>query len=140
MLLEVHEAFDFDIYNDVVRIHQSQRNGIEAGSICALRVIRNATRCWPRLVIVRGLERAGSKRSDCSIPDIDQPNWIRLDEVTRRKLGVRTGSTYEFEIAKVPCLMEFIWAFQSSNPTTRIATQISIATFILGALVGHYWT
>jgi hypothetical protein len=143
MRLQVHEAFDFDIYNDIARIHRSQRTGIEAGSICALRVIRQGARCSARLVLVRGSRDADSKEqlaiSRPTSDTVDQSEWIRLDEMTRRKLGVEKGCSYEFELIRVPAVLHFLWALTSSNPTTRIATQLAIVTFTLGVVIGHLW-
>jgi hypothetical protein len=126
--LEVHEAFDFDIYNDIVRVHKSHRGRIDAGSICGLRVIKNGSRSNPCFVIVRGLQEAEVFQ--------ERADWIRIDEVTRRKLGIVTFARYDFELTKLPWPMHLCWAWTSANPGTRVAIHWAIFTAVISFLLG----
>ena len=68
----------------------------------------------------------------------DEPA-IRLDDVTRGRLGVHTDMTYQFELREGGWIEQFRWAWNASDPAPRIAARLGIlglALGILGAVLG----
>jgi hypothetical protein len=117
--LVVHEAKWRDVYRDVARIHKSKRGSIQSGTICRLYANTKS-----RLVVVRGADKEDSTEEE----------WIRVDEITRDALDLTRYKNYEFQIAPVGRLQQARWAWQASEPATRVAMQISILSFGLGVV------
>jgi hypothetical protein len=126
--LFVKKARSVDVYGDVARIHESQRGGIFAGSICIIRAFsEDRSEIGRHYVVVRGIDADNEpwKRG-----------WILLDETARERLGVAADKTYDFSIVRLRGPLSICWAWHSSNPSTRIATHWTIISLILGGLIG----
>lgn len=117
--LKVHQAKLRDVYRDVARIHEVHRGGIAAGKICELSV--NGKN---RLVVVRGTDGDGPEAR----------GWIRVDEITRENLGLQFGNAYDFELVEAGWWQRLCWAWQASEPGSRIAAQLSIVSLFLGGI------
>ena len=113
----LHQARTEDVYKDTARIHEGKRSGVKSGRIVRL-YVKGAKSV---LVAVRGL--------DCG-----EESWIRLDEVTRERLGIADRKLYsviEVRIRKGHWWESVSWALTASDPAARVS--ILIATF-LGAI------
>jgi hypothetical protein len=100
----------------MVRIPEQFRGGIREGTICRLTVGENTI-----LRSVRGLST-----------EFDQV--IRMDEFTRNRLQVRTDSLATFEIREVGWLGQFLFAWNASEPASRVAARLGILSLVLGLL------
>ena len=123
-LLEVHQSLEKDVFTDTARIHESNRDGVGVGQICKLTV--NGHSWW---IAVRGL--------DVSTQSGNQKNWIRLDEVTRERLGkLALFTSYEFNIEPASVCGRLRWAMTASNPLARLSLGIAIWSTILSTVIG----
>jgi len=126
MKLRVEKASGNDVYRDTIRIPESHRrdaNGlpIPEGRICTVTVAGKT-----RLVSIRGL-------------DDETDAIVRVDEVTRKALGLSPGSTVEIRAHVKGLLGEWSWAWQASDPIIRASVQsnlVSVGLGTLGALLG----
>src|SRR5262245_54236877 len=113
MLLEVQKLSARDVYKDVARlpeVHRKDPQGrrIPEGRICVLSVEGRTT-----LVSVQGL--------------VDESrSLIRIDEKTRSNLGVVPGKEYYFDLVRVSMIQQVWWAWNASDPTTRLAARINV--------------
>src|SRR5271169_4947686 len=82
MQLKVKGAPPGDVYKDTIRIHKIHRHGIKSGRLAQVSVIGGKS----TIAAVRGMWD-GDKTS------------ILLDLETMRRLGVRLGETYDFDMA-----------------------------------------
>lgn len=123
-LLEVHQVLDQDVLKDMARIHVSHRKGIGVGRICKLTANNHST--W---VSARGLDTSSSSG--------DKPEWIRLDEITRERLGNLTlQKSYDFEIEPATAWGHIRWAMRASDPAARVSVLIAIWSAILSTIIG----
>jgi hypothetical protein len=114
--LKVHQVNKDDIFRDVVRLHRSHRQGINAGQIC-----RVSTNGLTVLAVARG-----SPSNDV--------NGIWLDDAMRSRLGLKEGATTDFKIAKASWYEEFTWLWRSSDPVNRTAGRLGIISLVLGLI------
>lgn len=116
--LSLHQAKAIDVYKDAVRIHESNRNGIKAGTICRLYIKDGGS--VP--VVVRGLKD-------------NEQLCVRLDEVTRAKLGiekVKIGSLIVLRIRDGNLWDKIYWVLSASDPASRVSIWIAFLSLILG--------
>ena len=66
--------------------------------------------------------------------DLADQAVIRLDDRTREKLDVKTATIYQFGIREVWWLGQFLWAWNASDPTARVAARLGILGFALGVI------
>jgi hypothetical protein len=114
MRLMVHQVLRDDIFHDMVRVHRSHREGINAGQI--IRVSANGKTV---LAVARGA------------PGNDT-NGIWLDDVMRTRLSFKEGATAKFKMDKASWLQEFTWLWHSSDPVNRTAGRLGVISFVLG--------
>jgi hypothetical protein len=117
--LTVHPLDNDDVYRDRIRIPTIHRGTIGEGVVCKLCVSGKSM-----LLEVRGL---------ANDPLAHEPA-IRLDDITRGKLVVHTGMTYQFEIRESGWIGQFWWAWNASDPAPRIAARLGILGLVLGIL------
>jgi hypothetical protein len=117
--LTVHQLDKEDVYRDRIRIPTIHRGTIGEGVVCKLSVAGKSM-----LLEVRGMAN----------DDLAHERVIRLDDVTRGKLGVHTGMTYQFEIREGGWMQQFWWAWNASDPAPRIAARLGILGLVLGML------
>ena len=123
LTLRVRSAKYNDIYKDIVRVSEQSREGLLPGRVHKF-ISPNKTAYF----ILRG---AGPK----------DDGLIRMDEESRKKLAVKYGETYDFEISPVGFLGEMKWAFGATDPSYRIAARLGVLSFFLGlfAFVPVLW-
>lgn len=119
MQLTVHQAYDFDNYKDIIRIHKSRRGQIHSGHLVRVSVRDGKS----TIAAVRGL-------------DPGEEDWIRLDLAMRRRLGVELGGPYDFTVRRANPWEALQWATKATDPAARIATWIAIWSGIIGTLLG----
>jgi hypothetical protein len=128
MKLQVHQVVEADVYKDIARIHYSQRKEIKEGRICRLSIGREH-----KLVAIRGL------------PDCEK-GWIRIDDITRSRLGLpKFDGTFpeaDFDIREVSFVGRIKWAWQASEPAARIAAQLGMVSLLIAiaAIPWADWT
>ncbi|MGO8975718.1 MAG: hypothetical protein ACLQNV_19605 [Steroidobacteraceae bacterium] len=110
----MHQVSKDDVFQDMVRVHRSRRKGIGAGQLC--RVTANGATI---LAVARG-----SPGNDVE--------GIWLDDAMRSRLGVKEGTTADFEIKKARWDQEFAWLWYASNPIIRAPGRLAVISFILG--------
>ena len=120
--LRVQQLWSKDVFKDIARIPEEDRQGIREGSVCTISV--NGCK---KQVIIRGLEEAHA-------------GVIMLDEITRKNLGnLREGHQYDFTIEEAGILGQIKWACTVADRGARISAWlgiISIALGLLGAILG----
>jgi hypothetical protein len=114
--LEVHDHFKEDVYLDRVRIPVLHRGTIGEGRVAKLSVDLKDIR-----VEVRGL--SGESKA-----------IIRMDEITRSKLGLESNKTYLFEVREEHWSGQFLWAWNASDATARIAARLGLIGVLLGLI------
>jgi hypothetical protein len=114
MRLMVHQVLKDDIFRDMVRVHRSHREGINAGQI--IRVSANGKTV---LAVARGAPA-------------NDTNGIWLDDAMRSRLSLKENTTAEFKIEKGSWYHEFAWMWHSSNPVNRTAGRLGMISFVLG--------
>ena len=105
-----------EIYKDFVRIPEEYRGGIKEGRVCKLRVGKNKI-----LRSVRGLIGESN-------------NIIKMDEFTRARLGASNNRELTFTIRETWWIGQFLWAWNATDPTPRIAARLGIVSLALGVL------
>lgn len=119
MKLAIHEARKEEVYRDIARVPEAFRTDgkgtIKEGE---LRRIHAGPRS--AFVILRGDQ------------DSEEPT-IKLDDVTRDKLGVKTGQSLEIEFDS-PLFKKWRWAWNATEIGYRVAAQISLVSFVLGVI------
>jgi hypothetical protein len=105
-----------DVYQDVVRISEKSRGGLQTGRIHKVKVGRKAAH-----FILRG-----------SHPNND--GKILMDEASREKLGLEPSAECVFHIREVGFWGEILWVWGAINPAYRIAGRLGVLSFILGVL------
>jgi len=119
--LELHQACDGDVYKDVVRIHETKRNGIKSGTIC--RLYMKDGKDIP--IVVRGIINS------------DKKNYILIDEVTRERLEIDKlpiGAKITLRIRDGNVWDKIIWAAWASDPALRISMLIAFVSLALGVI------
>jgi hypothetical protein len=119
--LTVHEAREDDVFDDIVRVnlkYRFDRRGepIRAGTVCRVSIGDRSA-----LAIARGLPP-----SEGAI--------IRLDESTRRTLGVKSGIEVDVTLQRVCFFGEWIWGWSASDPAYRIASRLAVLSVVLGGV------
>ena len=123
MKLRVEEADWDEIFADMVRIPADFRKLPNGNKIKNGSVVRIEHGDKHAFVIGRGL------------PGRDSHSVIYMDEFTRRKLGVRTGSQIESTNIRAATRREqLVWYRKASNPAVRVAAEVAVVSLGLGAL------
>lgn len=117
--LEVHDALKEDVYRDRARIASSYRGTINEGVVCKLTVKGKHV-----LLEVRGMVN----------DNLAEKPTIRLDEKSRTHLGVLPKECCQFTIRESWWIGQFLWAWNASDPTPRIAARLGILGLVLGML------
>lgn len=113
MQLKVRQAERDDVYRDIARVPQADRQGIPEGVICRVSVAGKS-----RDLAIRGL--AGRREE------------IALDEYSREQLGVELGQSYDFQLRRVWLPGQVRWALRAADPGVRVATMFAIIGTVLG--------
>jgi hypothetical protein len=113
--LTVARARREDIFRDIARVHWQFRMDDREGEVCRVSVGERQV-----YLSMRGLETA-------------QP-LIRIDELTRYRLGLQVGDIATFEIRRAGILAQLHWALRAADRATRISVQLAILSVILGLL------
>ena len=115
--LRVYPLWKEDVFKDIARLPEQDREGIREGSICAVSINGHTKR-----LIVRGLE--------------EQLNGgIMLDAITRKALGgLQEGMSYEFTIKQAGVLGQIRWACTVADRGARISAWIGLLSLTLGIL------
>jgi hypothetical protein len=120
--MRVYPAWREDVFKDIARIPERDRDGIREGSVCSIFV--NGKK---KKLIVRGL-------------DEELNGGIMLDEITRKAMGnLQVGLSYDFSIKEDGIWGHIKWACTVSDSGARIAAWIgviSLALGLLGAVLG----
>ncbi|OHD56818.1 MAG: hypothetical protein A2014_08410 [Spirochaetes bacterium GWF1_49_6] len=117
--LKVIQADMADVFSDHIRINEKHRLDKKGNLIKARKIVKlkcNNKECF---CISAGL-----------VPK--EGNVIKIDEVLRDKLNIKTGKEYKFELKPCGLLGEFLWALNASNPSYRISSWLGIISIILG--------
>ena len=114
--LTVRKADQSEIYRDFARISEAHRGGIREGTLCSVTCCQQTA-----YLAVRGI---GEKEEAI----------IKIDEVTRNKLGVEVGKSYTFEIEKLNFLSQLLVPWHASDPFNRQAMRLSIIGLFLGTI------
>lgn len=106
-----------DVFSDIARVHGDHRPGIKAGHILTLEY---EGKFVP--LVARGSH--GNERG-----------VIALDLETRERLGdLALNKSYNFKIHSATWAECIKWAWTATDPTYRIASKLSIVSFILGII------
>ncbi|TIS16980.1 MAG: hypothetical protein E5X07_34780, partial [Mesorhizobium sp.] len=123
MKLRVEEADWDEIFSDMIRIPGDYRRHPNGEKIENGRVVRIEHGGKHVFAVGRGLRGR------------DSDPVIYMDEVTRRKLGVRRGSQIESaNIREASRREQLRWYREASNPAARVAAQVATLSLWLGAL------
>jgi hypothetical protein len=115
--LEVHEARKDEVYKDIARISEASRKGLVAGKIHRFR-----TKSGSAYLILRG--------NDVSL----EMSYIRLDEAARDRLGLSDSDKFknaDFTVSEVGLWGEFVWAWQATDPSYRVAARLGVVSIVL---------
>jgi hypothetical protein len=115
--LEVHEARKDEVYKDIARISEASRKGLVAGKIHRFR-----TKAGSAYLILRG--------NDASL----EKSYIRLDEAARDRLGLSDNDILknaDFTVSEVGLRGEFVWAWQATDPSYRVAARLGVLSIVL---------
>jgi hypothetical protein len=114
----IHGAHKEEIYRDIVRVPECYRidgkGPIAEGEVRRIHAGPKST-----FVILRGDQQHCTERT------------VRLDDVTRGKLGVEMGQDVEIEVDS-PFLKEWRWAWNGTEIGDRIAARLSVVSLLLG--------
>jgi hypothetical protein len=114
--LEVHQLDREEVYRDFARIPEQFRIGIEEGHLFRF------SHCQRSAVLaVRGIQ------------DETRP-ILKIDDVTRRKLGVDRDQTYEFEVERLNYLSQLIAPWNASDPFNRQTMRLAVIGLFLGSI------
>jgi hypothetical protein len=114
--LIVHQVSNDDIFQDIVRVHQSHRPGILAGRV--FRVTANGQ-------TVRAIARGAI--------DNDR-RFVWIDDAMRSRLNIAEGSEVEFTFGEGSWFDQFIWVWTASDPVTRTAGRLGVFSLLLGLI------
>jgi len=115
-VLKVHQVELDEVFEDMARVAYEHRPHSKTGRIIVLKVGNKVAR-----VMARGA------------PGRDQKS-IYIDDATRERLGLSTGREANFTILPARFWDEFVWAWQATNPVTRVAGRLGIIALGLGAV------
>jgi hypothetical protein len=105
-----------DIYRDMARVNQDSRGRrVKEGRVYRVRVKSGKS----LLLAIRGLADHGV---------------LSIDEITRRKLGLKTGEEFEIAFERVGFWGNLIWSINASDPATRTAAQLGVLSLFLGVV------
>lgn len=76
----------------------------------------------------------GNQSKSVTVLGNDSPGVINIDIDLRNQLGVDDGRHYEFEVEKLGLFRQFLWQWYATDPAVRLPAQLSIISFILGAI------
>ena len=116
MKLMVNKVNRDDVFNDLVRVHRSHREGIRTGRLC--RVNANGKSI---IAVARNSLRNDTK-------------GIWLDNAQRAVLGVKADQEADFNIISAPWYEEFLWVWRASDPVNRTAGRLGIISLGLGVI------
>jgi hypothetical protein len=114
--LKVHQVATSDVFQDMVRVYRSHRHGIRAGQLCRVKA-NGAT-------ILAVARESPNNETD----------GIWLDDAMRTRLGLREGTTADFEINGARWDQEFTWLWRASDPVNRTAGRLAVISFVLGLI------
>ena len=125
MKLEVLPASDSETYLDIARVpreHRKNRQGqlIDRGVVCRV-YCGDTGKEW--FVILHG---APAKKGAT----------IRIDDHVRKRLGVTSHQTYEFDLREADVCGEIWWALHATDIRFRFPATISLVSLGLGAGLG----
>jgi len=110
-----------DVYKDIVRIPEDQRReqqlfAIPEGTLCTIKTSNSSTYAF-----VRG-------NSDSLEP------MILMDDRTRNRLGVESGTEYVFEIEPTGMWGQVRWAWNAADPAYRLGSRFGLLSLFLGVI------
>jgi hypothetical protein len=114
--LKVSKIKNEEIYRDFARIPEMHRGGIAEGSLC--RITYNQRSVY---LAIRGLQD-------------ETEAVLKLDGITKDKLGVDNDCTYEFHIEELNALCQLFVTWHATDPFNRQALRLGILGFCLGAV------
>lgn len=114
MKLKVHSVRSEDFLRELVRVHNSNRQGIRAGELC--KVTANGKH------IIAIARHTGNRTA------------IFLDSTKRKALNIKTGEEADFHFDRATWFQEFIWVWRASDPIDRTAGRLGILSLSLGIL------
>ena len=115
--LKIVELSSADVFEDMVRVHQSHRPDIPAGRILWMKHDR-----YRRLLAARGSHN--NVRGQAAI-----------DLKTRRELHIpKYGEVAEITFERASWAWAIVWACSASNPIARIASWLGLVSVALGLL------
>jgi hypothetical protein len=114
-LLTVKSQALEDVFEDMARVHLSNRPGTHAGDVIVIEANGKKLRA-----IARGAP--GNNR-----------RTIHLDLAARERLGVNLNDDVEFKIRRGRWWHEVAWAWHATNAMPRIAIRLAVLSVILGA-------
>lgn len=114
--LTVHKLRYVDVYTNAIRVHKDERGDVRESKIC--KVTANGESDF---FAMRGL------------PD-DERGFVRLDEIGRDRLKVKSNGCYDFVFREAYFWEALCWAAKSSQPGARIATWIAVWSGVLGVV------
>lgn len=114
LTLKVFTADDRDVYRDIARIPEIHRDGIKEGTMCRITYEQRSA-----FVAIRGM----GERDDRA---------IKLDDLTRCKLGVSKNVEYCFVVEELSILAQFCATWHTSDPFNRMSMRLSLISFALG--------
>ena len=121
--LEVHQLGTEEIYRDIARVNECHRvdrrgNRIEEGHV-ALLAVKGFGKAF---LVVRGYEESDAKE-------------IRMDYVSRRKLGIDLNHSYTFDFQRCGWVGQLRWAWSATEIGYQICARLAVVGMLLG-LVG----
>lgn len=114
--LKVLTAPNDEVYKDLVRIPSRHRGGLLEGRVCKITVGKNS--------VYRSLRGWGEETAPV----------IQMDMITRDRLGVRAGQTYQFIVKPSGLMGQFLWAWYASDPAPRYSARLGIVGLGLGVI------
>ena len=115
--LKIVELSSADVFEDMVRVHQSHRPEVPAGRILWMKHGRRR-----RLLAARGSHH-------------NTVGQAAIDLKTRRELRIpRYGEVVEITFEKANWAWSVVWACTASNPIARIAAWLGVVSVMLGLL------
>ena len=119
MVLKVCQLFVQDVYKDMVRIPERHRRDALG------RVVKESSICR---ITAEGRSILVSARGCAD----ETEAIIRMDDKTRNALGVVAGREYDFQLEQVGALKQLAWAWDCSEPATRLAARLGLVSLALG--------
>jgi hypothetical protein len=124
MKLAVHHLAEDDGWQDIARVPQEYRkspNGrrLDRGYVYELSCTDTGKKAF---IVLHGIHKG------------DSPTGIRMDGHTRKKLDVKAGESYEFELLPTNRLGEIRWALSSGDAVHRLSSKLTLVSLALGLI------